>query len=93
MDRLRDNGYVALANNNLTYPAIAMGTNGKGVIAFTVVGADYYPSAGYVTINAQWLCWTDPHCGAGLVLMMDLPVIRRLLVIRRALVGVIMERR
>ena len=49
---VRRQGYLALANNNLTYPAIAMGTNGKGVIAFTVVGENYYPSAGYVTINA-----------------------------------------
>jgi len=46
-------GYIALANNNLTYPAIAMGTNGKGAIAFTVVGSTYYPSAGYVTINSE----------------------------------------
>jgi hypothetical protein len=29
-----------------------MGTNGEGVIAFTVVGEDYYPSAGYANINA-----------------------------------------
>jgi hypothetical protein len=34
-------------------PAIAMGTNGKGVIAFSVMGEDYFPSAGYVTINSQ----------------------------------------
>jgi len=46
-------GYLALANNNLSYPAIAMGTNGKGVIAFSVMGADYYPSAGYATINSN----------------------------------------
>lgn len=29
-----------------------MGTNGKGVLAFTVVGEDYYPSAGYATISS-----------------------------------------
>src|SRR5512136_1833851 len=46
-------GYVALANNNLTYPALAMGTNGKGVMAFTVLGEDYYPSAGYAMIDAN----------------------------------------
>jgi hypothetical protein len=51
--QVKKQGYLALANNNLTYPAIAMGTNGKGVIAFTVVGADYYPSAGYALINAD----------------------------------------
>jgi hypothetical protein len=51
--QVKKQGYIALANNNLTYPAIAMGTNGKGAIAFTVVGEDYYPSAGYATINAN----------------------------------------
>ncbi len=45
-------GYLALANNNLTYPAIAMGTNGHGAIAFTVGGEGYYPSAGYATISS-----------------------------------------
>jgi hypothetical protein len=51
--QVKKQGYIALATNNLTYPAIALGTNGKGVIAFTVVGEDYYPSAGYVTINSS----------------------------------------
>jgi hypothetical protein len=30
-----------------------MGTNGKGAIAMTVVGEDYYPSAGYAVIDAD----------------------------------------
>ena len=51
--QVKKQGYIALADNNLTYPAIAMGANGKGVIAFTVVGETYYPSAGYATINAS----------------------------------------
>ena len=46
-------GYLALANNNLTMPAIAMAPNGKGAIAFSILGEDYFPSAGYVTINAN----------------------------------------
>ncbi len=50
---VKQQGYLALAGNNLTYPALAMGANGKGVIAFTVVGKDYYPSAGYAPINAD----------------------------------------
>jgi hypothetical protein len=45
-------GYLGLANNNLTYPAIGVTSSGKGVMAFTVVGADYYPSAGYAGIDA-----------------------------------------
>ena len=46
-------GYLALDNNHLSMPAIAMGTDGQGAIAFTVVGETHYPSAGYVTISAN----------------------------------------
>ena len=49
---IKKQGYVALADNNLTMPAIAMTTGGKGAIAFTILGEDYYPSAGYVTIDS-----------------------------------------
>ena len=51
--QVKKQGYLALGGNNLTYPAIAMGANGKGVIAFTAVGDTYYPSAGYATISAS----------------------------------------
>jgi hypothetical protein len=51
--QVKQEGYLALANNNLTYPALAMGTNGKGVIAFSVMGGDYFPSAAYATIDAN----------------------------------------
>ena len=45
-------GYLGAANNNVTYPAIGVGANGKGVMAFTLVGADNYPSAAYAPIDA-----------------------------------------
>ena len=45
-------GYVALANNNVTYPAISVLANGKGIMAVDVVGADYYPSSAYTMIDA-----------------------------------------
>ncbi len=51
--QVKKQGYVALADNNLTYPAIALNSSGKGAIAFTVVGETHYPSAGYVTIDAN----------------------------------------
>lgn len=51
--QVKNQGYLALANNNLTYPAIAIGVSGKGAIAFTVVGGDHYPSAGYAPIDAS----------------------------------------
>jgi hypothetical protein len=44
-------GYLGLANNNLTYPAVGVTQNGHGVVAFTVTGADYYPSAGFAAID------------------------------------------
>jgi hypothetical protein len=50
---MKKQGYLALANNHLTYPAIALTSNGKGAIAFTTVGEDYYPSAGYAPISAD----------------------------------------
>jgi len=50
---VKKQGYVALADNNLTYPALAIRPDGKGVMAFTVVGESYYPSAGYALINAN----------------------------------------
>jgi hypothetical protein len=51
--KITNQGYLALARNNLTYPAIAMTPSGKGVIAFTVMGQDFYPSAGYARIDAS----------------------------------------
>lgn len=45
-------GTVALANNNLTYPAVGVTPSGRGVMAFTVVGADHYPSAAYTSLDA-----------------------------------------
>ncbi len=46
-------GYLAVKNNNVTYPAIAVLPNGKGIMAFTLVGQDYYPSAAYVSISKK----------------------------------------
>ena len=46
-------GYVAVAGNNVTYPAIAVLPNGKGIMAFTLVGKNYNPSAAYVSIDVN----------------------------------------
>jgi len=45
-------GYLGLAGNNLTYPAVGVTPSGRGVIGFTLLGADYYPSAGYASVDA-----------------------------------------
>ena len=44
-------GQLAMANNSVTRPSIAALPNGKGVIGFSVIGDDHYPSAGYVRFN------------------------------------------
>ncbi|MGH9209827.1 MAG: sialidase family protein [Acidimicrobiales bacterium] len=44
-------GYIALADNDLSMPAIAMTPEGEGVIAFTVMGETFYPTAGYARID------------------------------------------
>jgi hypothetical protein len=48
---IKAEGYIALANNNLSMPAIAMLPSGRGAIGFSVLGEDYFPSAGYVTVS------------------------------------------
>ena len=50
--RVVKQGYLALADNNLTMPAIALTPSGAGAIAFTIMGEDRFPSAGYVRINS-----------------------------------------
>ncbi|MEW5833856.1 MAG: hypothetical protein AB1832_02220 [Pseudomonadota bacterium] len=47
------NGTLALPDANLTYGAAAVTASGRGVIAFTVVGPDNYPSAGYASLDAK----------------------------------------
>lgn len=42
-------GYVALANNYLMYPAIAVDTSGNTTMGFSLSGPNRYPSAGYAS--------------------------------------------
>jgi hypothetical protein len=46
-------GIIALPGNNVTYPAVAVNSSGRGVIAFTVLGNDNFPSAGYAALDAK----------------------------------------
>ena len=46
-------GYLGLAGNDLTYPAIAVSRSGRAVMAFTLMGADHYPSAAYAALDAK----------------------------------------
>ena len=46
-------GYLGVANNNLTYPTVGATDDGRAVISFTLVGADHYPSAAYAGLSAK----------------------------------------
>jgi hypothetical protein len=46
-------GTIAVANNNVTYPAIGVTKSGRGIMAFTLVGGDHFPSAGFVALDAR----------------------------------------
>jgi hypothetical protein len=46
-------GYAGVAGNNLTYPALAVTQSGRGVMAFTVLGDDHFPSAGYAGVDEK----------------------------------------
>jgi len=59
---LANQGYVGLGNDNLTYPAIGITSGGTGVMAFTLVGSDFYPSAGYALVTPSGV--GDVHVAA-----------------------------
>ena len=59
---LANSGYLGLGNDNLTYPAIGLTAGGTGVMAFTVLGSDFYPSAGYATVTSAGV--GDVHLAA-----------------------------
>ena len=45
-------GFIAASpNDHILRPAIAVNSQGRGAIAFTLVGPDYFPSAAFVTID------------------------------------------
>ncbi|TMD09529.1 MAG: hypothetical protein E6J01_01530 [Chloroflexi bacterium] len=49
---LVNQGYLAVSQNNAIYPAIAVRPDGSGVMAFTLVGRNFFPSAAFASINA-----------------------------------------
>jgi hypothetical protein len=63
-------GYLAVANADVFYPALAVGTDGKGAIAFTLSGADHYPSVAFAGLSQNGVgnvsilaAGTAPHDG------------------------------
>lgn len=49
-------GYVAIdspSQNSVMFPSIGVNSSGKAVIAFSVVGQDFFPSAAFATLDAN----------------------------------------
>jgi len=44
-------GYVAVANTSVLFPAVAVNAAGEGVITFSATGPDLFPSAAYAAID------------------------------------------
>ncbi len=59
-------GYVAVNNENVLFPSIGVSDSGMGVISFSVVGPEIFPSTGYAKVNASGA--SDVHIsGAGVL--------------------------
>lgn len=44
-------GYVAVRDQDVSYPALSVNAAGKGVIAFTLTGTDRFPSSAFVRVD------------------------------------------
>jgi hypothetical protein len=51
---VRVQGYVSVQGNFLQRPSLALNHQGKGLIAFSLIGPDYFPSAAYISFNKQF---------------------------------------
>jgi hypothetical protein len=49
---VRTQGYLAVANNDVSFPSLAVDPEGRGAMAFSISGADFFPSAAYVRFDA-----------------------------------------
>jgi hypothetical protein len=45
-------GYISVNGENVLYPSIGVNSAGKGVVAFSLVGPDFFPSAAYAPVDA-----------------------------------------
>lgn len=59
-------GYVAVPGNNVIFPSIAVNNDGRGVITYTLVGKDYFPSVAYSKVGWYGVSRDVHIAGAGL---------------------------
>jgi hypothetical protein len=50
---IANQGYVSVARNSVFFPSIGVNEKGEGVVAFSLSGPNFYPSAAYAPIDAQ----------------------------------------
>ena len=50
--RMRRQGYVAVANNDVGFPSVVVDPEGRGAMTFAISGANFFPSAAYVRFDA-----------------------------------------
>ena len=58
-------GYVAVDQASVIFPAIGVNANGNGFMTFTLSGPDYYPSAAYIAIGASGVSGSIHVAGPG----------------------------
>ena len=51
--KMTSQGYVAVANNDVFFPSIALTDDGRGAMTFAISGGDHYPSAAYTRLSAK----------------------------------------
>jgi hypothetical protein len=51
--KLDHQGYVAVPGNDAVFPSVAVTSDGNVVVAFTVTGPDYYPSAAFSKLDVH----------------------------------------
>ncbi len=51
--RITNQGYLAAAHANLSFPSIGVNAAGRGVIAYSLIGPGYFPSAAYSRITTN----------------------------------------
>ena len=61
---IQHQGYVALAGNNVIYPAVQAMPSGNAAMVFTVTGADHFPSAAYAVLGAGGSSFGAIHIAA-----------------------------
>ena len=62
---LSGQGYVAVTNEHVFYPSIGVNREGRAVMAFSLSGPDYYPSAAYAPITEEGQVGRIRLAGAG----------------------------